>query len=143
MKISSKKMLGIDKFQECEFEILKGHTLKNHILYDTNEDGFILTIKSKNGYIFRFSHEKDCCEDVYLEDGFEDLLDIVKSREEIQFAEKIIHKVEFNEDVDEERIQYTFYKLRTRSYSCTLRFYGASTGYYSEDVDFEVCKTED
>jgi hypothetical protein len=88
---------------------------------------------------------------VYLEDGLDDLLDIIKSDEEILLAEKSTnhddnykdHDLEFTTDYHDGSHTYTFYKLRTRSYSCTLRFYGESNGYYSEDVDFEVCKTED
>lgn len=150
--INANKMLYNDQFQDCEFETLKGHTLKNYISYDDSYSGgsVELEIKSRNGYTFKFRHYQQCCEHVYLEDVLDDLLDIIQSDEEILYAEKSSSEddnyndqaLEFPGD-SENTVTYTFYKLRTKSYSCTLRFYGTSNGCYSEDVDFEVCKTED
>lgn len=106
----------------------------------------ILSINTKHNYDFlvletdkgtmRFYHEQDCCESVWLEDGLEDLEKMV--------GEKILHAevvVKWNEgsplDEYDESYTWTYYKISTLHHDCTLRFYGTSNGYYSEDIDVE------
>lgn len=84
--------------------------------------------------VMHFYHDRDCCESVWLEDGFDDLKAIVG--EKIINAEVIINHDEGEAFPDtEDSYTWTYYKISTLNHDCTLRFYGTSNGYYSEEVD--------
>lgn len=82
----------------------------------------------------QFYHEQDCCERVTLEDGGDELLDIVG---------KVIMAVE---EVSSDGVEppqrewppdsytWTFYRIITSGDDVTLRWFGESNGYYSESV---------
>jgi hypothetical protein len=79
-------------------------------------------------------HAQDCCENVYVEDICGDLEDLVGwpmlvSREDTS--------VDGPEMKDEESYTWTFYNFATFKGFVTVRFYGSSNGYYSEDVSFK------
>lgn len=92
-----------------------------------------------DGSVFRFYHSQDCCESVDIEDVCGDLNDLVGSP--ITQAEDV-SSVTPDPVVDRaypaESETWTFYKFATVKGSVTVRWYGSSNGYHSEDVDLEV-----
>jgi hypothetical protein len=119
-----------------QFSDLKGHTIKSI----TGEVGgeFItiaLTDKSK----FMLYHAQDCCESVYVEDIIGDLQDLVGSP--LLMAEEVSNDETFDDShMDYSYISsatWTFYKLATANGYVTIRWFGWSNGYYSEEVNFK------
>jgi len=91
------------------------------------------TIIFKNDFkTVEFHHEKDCCEDVYLEsvDGDISLLE----NKVILAAEKVTNKSPAPDGRESYYGEWTFYKFRTVSDSVTVRWFGESNGYYSTEV---------
>lgn len=77
-------------------------------------------------------HEKDCCEEVYVEDIIGDL-------EDLQGWPILVSNEVQNPDEpplcdNEESYTWTFYNFATFKGYVTIRFYGTSNGFYSEDV---------
>lgn len=96
-----------------------------------DKDGEDLWIMFSDGSRLHFMHHQDCCEDVYIEDIDIDLQDIVGSRLYlIEEASKIGGGHGYSST-------WTFYKIQTSSDCATVRWYGVSNGYYSEEVDWE------
>lgn len=90
----------------------------------------ILRLETSEG-ILHFDHDQECCESVWLEDGYEDLKDLEGQQ---------ILKIEEVEDnnrggFDDDYYEWTYYKISTFHGDATLRFYGTSNGYYSMGVD--------
>jgi hypothetical protein len=112
-----------------------------------------ITFTTKNGEQYLMHHEQDCCESVTVEDvcgNLEDLLysPIIRAEEvsSRQLLPEYINSEELakavfdrltgrNEDNDMSET-WTFYKLDTAKGGVTIRWYGTSNGYYSEQVDF-------
>ncbi len=88
-----------------------------------------------DGSGFRLFHEQDCCESVTIEDVCGDLDDLVGSP--ILVAEEVSSEDRPALSEHEESYTWTFYKFATIKGTVTVRWYGASNGYYSESVDFE------
>lgn len=107
---------------------------------------------------YKMFHAQDCCETVMLDEVIGDWQDLVgtpildaqesSSDDRIDAEmnlyndeEYVIEKLrKLGDDVEahpfsDESETWTFYKLRTIKGSVTLRWYGASNGYYSERVD--------
>lgn len=88
-------------------------------------------IETGDGSVFLLFHSQECCEDVRLIDGLEDLKELV--------GEVVVSaREESNQEWDEEQDRsstYTFYHLRTAKHDATLRWLGESNGYYSERVE--------
>lgn len=93
-------------------------------------------------YIMR--HFQDCCESVELEDIDGDL-EVLRNTRVIsaECAEKENETPEglINREWDES-YTWTFYKIKTKKGYLTMRWYGASNGYYSESVDIYKLITE-
>ncbi len=91
----------------------------------------LLTLKTIDK-VYDFKHYRDCCETVYFESSDGDLNELVG---------KLILDAEesTNQEADKygDSTTWTFYKIRTIDDTYTLRFVGASNGYYSESVSFE------
>lgn len=101
------------------------------------DEQMILT--ASDGTIFKFYHPRDCCESVSIEDVAGDLSDLIGSpilqaeeSESRQNPEGV--KMEYQDD----SFTWTFYKFATIKGSVTVRWYGESNGYYSENVDLRV-----
>lgn len=122
-----------------KFEDLKGKIIVE-IEGDIGDDELIFTLN--DGIRCRLYHEQDCCEFVLVEDICGDF--------ELLYANPLLTAEEVTsqdnpEDASKEALEYqesytwTFYKLSTIKGTVTIRWYGGSNGYYSEEVDFEVC----
>jgi len=85
-----------------------------------------------NGDRYRMYHSQDCCEDVYIEDICGNLDELLNSP--ILLADMVTSEEDRGNHYD--HVTWTFYKLSTNLGSVTIRWYGSSNGYYSEEVTF-------
>lgn len=119
-------------YDYAKIEDLIGQTVST-ILQQKDELRFLLV----DGRELVMSHIPDCCETVTIDDICGDLMDLTGSP--ILMAEEVTS----NDDPDgveikdayRESFTWTFYKLATVKGYVTIRWYGASNGYYSERVD--------
>lgn len=84
---------------------------------------------------YRMYHDQEMCEDVYIEDICGNIKDLINSpiiiaKESTNFDNPKC--IEFDKS-----FTWTFYKFATVKGHVTIRWYGTSSGYYSEFVDFE------
>jgi hypothetical protein len=86
-----------------------------------------------DGNKYMMAHDQNCCEEVYIESIVGELDDLINSP--ITMARK-----ETNKDNPlprkDDSFTWTFYKLATVKGYVTIRWYGNSNGYYSEEVSF-------
>lgn len=132
-------------------EYLKFEELKGKVLTDiTNKNDEELHFTTADGERYKLYHEQECCEGVTIEDICGDLDDLIGSpillAEEVscnkveefpvvdRVAARLLGVKEGDGEYDSET--WTFYKLATIKGYVTIRWYGASSGYYSESVDF-------
>ena len=118
-----------------KFSCLLGKTLVAVTEFDDSE---LLLFDTADGQIYMLYHEQECCESVIIDDICGDLNDLIG--EPLLLAEEVARsygdpgvKSKYEDD---ESFTWTFYKLTTRKGGVTIRWYGASNGYYSESVDF-------
>lgn len=111
-----------------KFKTLKGKVI-THIY--SPSDASIIYIKTTDA-CYKMFHDQDCCETVYLEDVAGDWQDIIGH--EILLAETVTNTHILK--ATDSRVTWTFYKLSTIKGSITLRWFGTSSGYYSEEVEF-------
>lgn len=111
--------------------------LESKILSKITDDKDEIIFETECGKRYKMHHEQDCCEYVTLEDVCGDFDDLI--------GEKIVSAYEkSNEgDHDGDSATWTFYTICTAKNSVTLRWYGESSGYYSEEVDFELIAEKD
>jgi len=118
------------------FDTLKGKTLAS--VRQVGDDRIVF--ETDGGETFALYHSQDCCESVAVEDIVGDLTDLLGSP--ILEAEEAEASNETPawayEKRDDESFTWTFYKLGTVKGSVTIRWYGASNGYYSESVSFNT-----
>jgi len=110
--------------RDVKFSSLVGEYIRRMEVGD-----YEVLLHTSSGF-YRLYHEQDCCEYVYVEDVCGDVNDI----------QGVIVEAEESSNDDEnaeESGTWTFYKLGTKNGSVTIRFYGASNGYYSESVGCE------
>lgn len=94
-------------------------------------DSEVMALVDSDGLnIHLFLHEQDCCEDVHLEDITGDLTDLVGYP--LLQAELVKEQSTSGEWGDS--TTWSFYKFATIKGSVTVRWYGNSNGYYSEEV---------
>lgn len=119
-----------------DISILIGKTLSEVENIDNKEIIFTTT----DGEVYKLYHDQDCCERVTVEDICGDLEDlvgnpIVSASGDTNSKE---HPLGVNtKDFLQESFTWTFYNISTIKDHVTIRWYGESTGYYSELVDFE------
>lgn len=111
-------------------EVLKGKIITDIVNIDNEQLDFTCDDGSK----YSMLHNQDCCETVDIEDICGDLEDIKGSP--ILQAEEVSNRDDPPANESSESYTWTFYKLATIKGSITIRWYGESNGYYSEDVDF-------
>lgn len=124
-------LLDLDRSDSTDFEKLKGKTIVGVRWDDTPRDeNHRLAFMCDDGSVLVMWHEQDCCESVTLEDIVGDMDDLIGSPV-VQAEESSSNEVEPSDDVS---CTWTFYKLATAKGYVTLRWFGASNGYYSESV---------
>jgi uncharacterized protein YegJ (DUF2314 family) len=126
------------------FNTLKGSVktfdeLLGRTLYRAEADDETLTLYLSNTNYVIFQHQQNCCEHVYIEDICGDLEDLVGAP--LVEAEEVSNYEAEPLSENEDSYTWTFYRFRTRKGSVTVRWYGSSNGYYSEDVSVEVVDT--
>ena len=135
---------GLDEdafyLEGVQFEMLVGLTLIEVTKVDAG-----LFLKATDGRMFVIKHEQECCECVDLIDISGDTNDLIGSQ--IVVAEC---RTNATDAAGENTYRYeyssatwTFIEIATNKGSVTLRFYGASNGYYSETADLFLCKPFD
>jgi len=115
------------------FEVLLGKTFTKIETYKNND---VMTFFADDGSVYQFYHEQDCCEQVSIEDIDGDLNDLVGTP--LMVAEVVTNKDEPKKDDNyiDDSFTWTFYKFATIKGYVTVRWYGSSNGYYSEEVNF-------
>lgn len=109
-----------------------GLTIKNIVVIDD----IIVHLVLENGHIISLYHDQDCCEEVFIADGLDELLKLK--------GERLIDISTVTEDVSDEdkkcrkseSATWTFMNVYTDKDTAQLRWYGSSNGYYSEDATF-------
>ena len=123
---------------DAKFEELKGKVVVK--IEGMEKDSGRVEFFCSDGTKYIMDHEQDCCESVYLEDVCGDKEDLLNSP--ILLAEEVQNADGPALNEYEESWTWTFYKIATIKGTVTLRWYGTSNGYYSEEVDFHKEFTE-
>lgn len=119
----------MNNYTKVPFNELIGKTIANISIYN---DRIVFTLDSKE--IYSLHHLQDCCEDIRLEDVCGDISDLLRTPILNAFESSSSNspkEVGLNGD---ESYTWTFYKICTIKGYVTIRFYGTSNGYYSEEV---------
>lgn len=154
--------MELDIELDLKFESLKGKVVKTILLdgvdiednsYNEELSHSTLTFITEDLLAYELYHEQDCCENVELEEIVGDLRDSLHSKilgASIVTNPDCSSEEEYDEEYDDEDYDYydysytwTFYNIKTRKEYVTLRWYGESNGYYSEEVDLRVSRLVD
>ena len=127
---------------ELDVKELLGKTITTIVVKknDENEDDNIVFTTSDNKK-YKMYHDQNCCEKVNIEDIIGNLEDLIGSP--LLMAEEVTsYKNPQDVPLKEQEYGYasytwTFYKFAAIKGYVTIRWYGESNGYYSEEVDFE------
>ena len=98
------------------------------------EEDWAIIFTCTDGDKFVMQHDQDCCETVTIDDVIGDLDDLVGSP--IVEASKESGRLEPQKPDEEPEYSYTwtFYKIGSQKGFVTIRWYGESNGFYSEEV---------
>lgn len=131
--------------EEAKVEELLGKILKR---IEGKEKDDEMEFICEDGSKYKFFHDQGCCESVWIEDICGDLDDLIG--EPLHMAEVVSDSdtppegegVELPNAACSEYGSYTwtFYKFATIKGYVTIRWWGESNGYYSEEVSFEKMK---
>ena len=91
---------------------------------------------ASDGTVWRMYHDQDCCESVMVEDVCGDVTDLIGSpilRASEDSNSDTPPGVSVPELCDDS-FTWTFYNIGTFKGHVTIRWFGTSNGYYSEDV---------
>ena len=105
---------------------LEGETITS---VETSDDKIKFHLAS--GETVVMYHEQDCCENVYVEDIDGDIQRL--AGQAVLLAEERTNSDNPLDTWDESHT-WTFYTIRTNLDTVTIRWYGTSNGYYSEEV---------
>lgn len=106
------------------------------------EGDYEIIFSCKDGTIYRMLHESDCCEQVYIDEVIGELSWL--EGKPITMAERV--QSEPSEEENNASGYYdcsstwTFFKFATIKGYVTIKWYGTSNGYYSEDADIYEAK---
>lgn len=103
--------------------------LNKTIIKIDNKNNEELIFEFSNGEIYKMYHIYDCCETVLIDEIYGSLDDLLYSP--LLIAEEVTQC----DNVDYGTCTWTFYKFATEKGYVTLKWYGESNGYYSEQVD--------
>lgn len=106
---------------------------KTFVTVEVDKDKNIIVFEEDILDIYMMLHEDDCCEDVYIADICGDIKDLVGSPILSAECSSDSKKRDGRED-ESESFTWTFYKIATIKGSVTIRWFGDSNGYYSEEV---------
>lgn len=120
--------------EQARFEDLLGRTIAS--IEGAEKGSEFVRFVSVEGDRWVQQHHQDCCECVLVEDVAGDVGDIIGSP--ILLAEEVTSETSpDNADPFNEAELWTFYKLATIKGYVTIRWFGASNGYYGVGVDFD------
>lgn len=86
---------------------------------------------------YKMYHSQSCCEQVDLDDVCGDPADLIGSPIVAASEETNCAPPKLDDERCDESSTWTFYRLSTIKGSVTLKWYGSSNGWYSEDVDID------
>lgn len=124
--------------KELDISVLKGKTL---VKIDLDVRMKYIRFIDDEGNKYIMYHEQDCCEDVYIESITGNIDYLLNTP--IRMAECVTKKNNDTSYEDGCSITWTFYKLATVKGYVTIRWYGESNGWYSEEVDFGIEEDDD
>ena len=120
-------------YYDNDLNKLIGLTLSDiKVTNENNEDRIKFT--ASTGEHFEMFHEQNCCESVMIEEIIGDLIDLIGNP--MLIAESVSSSDPLPGAEVTESQTCTFYKFSTIKGSVTIRWYGESNGYYSEEVSF-------
>lgn len=105
----------------------------------------LIIFKTDDGRTFHMAHVQDCCEDVYIEDIVGDLEDLIGNP--LLQSERVTNRDDkpvspawdTSGTYTPDSYTWTYFKFATIKGSVTIRWFGESNGYYSEDASmYEV-----
>lgn len=124
------------------FEDLLGKTFTS---IEVSEDDDEIIFACSDGTKYKMYHEQDCCERVVIEDICGNIEDLLNTP--ILMAEDISNLCEDTPKCEDDDLYgtytWTWYKLATIKGYVTIRWYGTSNGYYSEEVNMAVWVEEE
>lgn len=144
--------------EEAFSEALLGKTITEVLVVTDDEEPVAVRFRLSTGEVLELAHRKECCESVIIESIVGDLRDLVGSP--ITMADEVsVEDLRVPEAIqaqwDEERKEresvgehfeepqsrsWTFYKLATIKGYIDIRFFGSSSGHYSESAELFECE---
>lgn len=119
-------------YKFVDFDELEGKTFdKVTVDYD------YIAFKSTDGDSYILKHLQDCCEHVYIESIDGDIEKDLPGQKILQ-AYKAVSSDDPPDKAYYESYTWTFFVIRTNLDTFTIRFFGSSNGYYSEDADLFI-----
>lgn len=125
-------------YKRIKMEELKGKTFVDIKFDEYNGEKNKILFTDDEGYVYKMYHDQMCCELVYIEDICGDINNLIGVP--IVMAEEITNRDDEPTVNVESSYTWTFYKFATSKGYVTIRWFGTSNGYYSEDVCIEVIK---
>lgn len=120
---------------EANFSVLQGE-----IITLINSVGDTIEFITQSGKKILLFHDQNCCENVYIEEINGDLNDLLNTPILLAEERTSRDRLEIEEVYQEDSFTWTFYTLATIKGYVTIRWFGSSNGYYSEEVTIRITK---